>query len=140
MLDVDFFKLYNDNYGHQEGDNVLISIAGVLKSNMKRGNDYCFRIGGEEFVILFDTDTIENALSFSNKIRKDIENLKIEHKYNKISDYVTVSMGLYCDKAQNIKKPEELYKNADDLLYKAKENGRDRIEVSIIDDEEELVW
>jgi len=124
MLDVDFFKLYNDNYGHQEGDNVLISIAGVLKSNMKRGNDYCFRIGGEEFVILFDTDTIENALSFSNKIRKDIENLKIEHKYNKISDYVTVSMGLYCDKAQNIKNPEELYKNADDLLYEAKESGR----------------
>lgn len=127
MLDVDFFKLYNDNYGHQEGDKVLISIASVLKSNMKRGNDYCFRIGGEEFVILFDTDTIENALNFSNKIRKDIEALKIEHKYNKVSDYITVSMGLYCDDSQNIKNPEILYKNADDLLYKAKESGKNKV-------------
>lgn len=127
IIDIDNFKLYNDSYGHQEGDNVLIKVASSLNSFMKRVTDYCFRIGGEEFAILFITEKPNNSISFSNKIRVAIENLKIEHNKNIVSKFVTISAGLYCKKANNIKNDTEFFKKADDLLYQAKESGRNKV-------------
>jgi diguanylate cyclase (GGDEF)-like protein/PAS domain S-box-containing protein len=127
IMDIDFFKQYNDTYGHQMGDEVLVKLARVLKNSLNRVDDYCFRIGGEEFALLFRSETKEHALNFANKIRQDIENLKIDHEQNTASRYVTVSMGLVTKNSQNILDTEAIYKEADDLLYKAKRAGKNQV-------------
>ncbi|MGB6327510.1 MAG: diguanylate cyclase [Halarcobacter sp.] len=127
IIDIDYFKLYNDTYGHQEGDKVLIKVSNSLNSSMQRATDYCFRIGGEEFAILFITEKPDNSISFSNQIREKVENLKIEHSKNTVSKFVTISAGLYCEQANKIKNDMELFKKADDLLYQAKESGRNKV-------------
>ncbi|MAC84304.1 MAG: hypothetical protein CL624_09235 [Arcobacter sp.] len=127
MLDIDFFKQYNDNYGHQEGDYVIVEVAKVLKKFMKRSEDYSFRIGGEEFAVLFYSETFKNAYEFSKKIFKAVEDLKIEHKYSNTSEYVTVSMGLNYGKASKIQNAKTFFKNTDNLLYEAKNCGRNTL-------------
>lgn len=127
LMDVDYFKQYNDTYGHFEGDNVLISISKCLKEYLTRSDDMVFRLGGEEFGVVFTTDKKENALSFANSLKNSIEKLEIKHEKNRASDYITVSMGLICDDANNLPTFDEIYKIADKLLYKSKENGRNQI-------------
>jgi diguanylate cyclase (GGDEF)-like protein len=124
ILDIDYFKLYNDNYGHLSGDKVLRSVADCISSSLLRADDYCFRVGGEEFGILFHEESHERAKIFIEKIRANIEHLRIEHKYNRASDYITASLGLVVRDAASISLCEALYKEADELLYKAKESGR----------------
>jgi len=124
IMDVDHFKLYNDTYGHQMGDKVLIEIAKAIKKSLKRQDDLCFRLGGEEFGVVFNTNSQNEALEFANKIKEDIENLKIEHTKNTASHYVTASMGLICLKRNQIESADIIYKEADKLLYQAKEQGR----------------
>lgn len=129
IMDVDHFKQYNDTYGHQMGDDVLISLATSLKNNLKRDDDYCFRLGGEEFGVLFKSDSKQKAEIIANDLRISIEDLKIEHKGNSVSSFVTVSMGLVCLRSQDqdIVNEDQVYKMADDLLYKAKESGRNKV-------------
>lgn len=130
-LDVDYFKLYNDTYGHQEGDVVLQTISKVLIQNLKRPSDFAFRMGGEEFSAIFTMDEEEKIYEFSEYIRESIEDTKIEHIKNKVSSYVTVSIGVtYVNFSKNdevniIK--STLYKYADELLYKAKASGRNKV-------------
>ncbi|MBN2782561.1 MAG: diguanylate cyclase [Campylobacterales bacterium] len=127
IMDIDHFKQYNDTYGHQGGDDVLIRVAKAIKDSLKRADDYCFRLGGEEFGVIFKTDDKQKSQEFANLIRKNIEALKIIHSGNSASEYVTASMGLVCKNANEIKDDDEVYKEADDLLYKAKESGRNRV-------------
>lgn len=127
IMDVDHFKQYNDTYGHQMGDTVLISIAKSLKESLKREDDLCFRLGGEEFGAVYYSDNQNEAFRYANEIRTNIENLKIVHAKNSASQYVTASMGLICLKPDEIKSEEIIYKEADELLYKAKESGRNRV-------------
>jgi len=127
LLDIDHFKLYNDNYGHQGGDDVLIKLASCLKKSLKRADDMVFRVGGEEFGILFKSETKEKALEFANRVRQNIEELQITHEYNCASKYVTASMGLVCEYGSTIEDMHTIYKQADDLLYKAKEGGRNQV-------------
>lgn len=127
IMDVDHFKQYNDTYGHQMGDEVLIAIGRVLRESLNRADDYCFRLGGEEFGVLFKTESIEKAKDFVNKIRFNINDEEIPHKHNSASPYVTASFGLMCLNANNVEDSENVYKNADDLLYKAKESGRNMV-------------
>lgn len=130
IMDVDHFKQYNDTYGHQMGDEVLKSIANVLKTTLKRADDYCFRLGGEEFGVLFKAQNKENALLYANEIREAIEALHIEHTGNSASAYVTASMGLFCNEVQSMDNEDEIFKTADDLLYKAKESGRNKVKMN----------
>ncbi|MCT7507711.1 cache domain-containing protein [Aliarcobacter cryaerophilus] len=123
ILDIDFFKQYNDTYGHQEGDIVIKSVANVLKNRTNRADDFAFRVGGEEFVIITHIAK-DKVLNYANSIKDDIENLKIEHRGNKASKYVTISLGVVCKNAIEINSSEELYKEADDNLYEAKRSGR----------------
>ena len=123
ILDIDFFKQYNDTYGHQEGDIVLKSVANVLKNKTNRADDFAFRVGGEEFVIITHIEK-NKVLNYANSIKDDIENLKIEHSGNKASKYVTISLGVVCKNAIEINSSEELYKQADINLYEAKRGGR----------------
>ena len=126
-MDIDHFKQYNDTYGHQMGDDTLIKVAKCIKDSLNRDDDTCFRLGGEEFGILFKSSNKENALNFANIVRENIENLHIEHTGNSASSYVTISMGLICKKASDIEGDDIAYKQADDLLYKAKESGRNKV-------------
>lgn len=130
LLDIDYFKLYNDNYGHSSGDTVLRLVADSMKASLLRGDDYCFRVGGEEFAILFHEQSSEKAKDFIEKIRKNIENLNIIHEYNSASAHVTASIGFVMRDAQAVGVCEDLYKEADALLYKAKEHGRNCVQTN----------
>lgn len=123
ILDIDFFKQYNDTYGHPQGDIVIKSVANVLKNRTNRADDFAFRVGGEEFVIITHIEK-DKVFDYANSIKDDIENLKIEHRGNKASKYVTISLGVVCKNAIEINSSEELYKEADDNLYEAKRSGR----------------
>lgn len=124
MLDVDFFKNYNDNYGHQKGDYVLREVAKVLESKMARGSDYCFRLGGEEFGLLFSDISPEDALRFVDKIRQAIFDQNIEHKWSAAADVVTVSIGLLTIIPSKGASVDLIYRMADEVLYVAKGKGK----------------
>ena len=128
ILDVDYFKQYNDTYGHFEGDNALINVANSLKETLNRPDDYIFRLGGEEFsIITSNIDTI-GVEQLAQKIKKSIEKLNIKHEKSDISNSLTISIGV---KTINPKKDslchEEIYKCADKALYEAKQKGRNRV-------------
>ncbi|WP_415898139.1 diguanylate cyclase [Neptuniibacter sp. QD57_21] len=128
ILDVDHFKAYNDTYGHLKGDDVLKKISQALKDNIRQGEDYCFRVGGEEFAVVFTQESKESADIFANRIRLEIEKLEIPHKENTAAPYITVSMGLSCTQTLTDKTQiSDLYQRADKHLYQAKENGRNSL-------------
>lgn len=125
MLDVDFFKRYNDHYGHANGDDVLIRIANTIGDCFSRSSDFCFRLGGEEFGIICTGNTSKEVYSQVEQLRHMIEELKIEHKGNDTFFIVTVSIGIaFCDENTTM---EMLYTTADSELYRAKEAGRNCI-------------
>ncbi len=126
LMDVDFFKLYNDTYGHQGGDDCLKQVAAVLSDTVKRTTDLAARYGGEEFVvILTDTDK-EGASVVAETIRSRVEALKIPHRGSKVNEFVTVSVGVATVVPKPSEHKEHLILNADNSLYRAKENGRNR--------------
>jgi diguanylate cyclase (GGDEF)-like protein/PAS domain S-box-containing protein len=124
MIDVDNFKKYNDTYGHLMGDEALIKLAATMKEVFKRGDDVCFRLGGEEFGVIFVSPEPDKAYDVSNKLRESIEAMRIPHTGNGASPYITASMGLVVKKASEITDPDNLYKEVDTLLYVAKDSGR----------------
>ena len=127
IFDVDHFKQYNDTYGHQAGDDVLIALGSTIKKSTGEGN-IAFRLGGEEFgVIFFDLDK-KQSLEYANGIKDNIENLKIKHEKNSASDFITASMGLILLKDEYLD-IDEIYKKADEALYFAKENGRNQVKI-----------
>lgn len=123
MIDIDYFKLYNDNYGHINGDKALIEVSKIIKSVFK--DDMVFRYGGEEFSVL-SYKTIEELIKYVEKLRLEIYNKNIEHKYSKVSDRITLSIGLASSKLYKDDALIELNKKADENLYKSKEQGRNR--------------
>jgi len=127
MLDIDYFKQYNDTYGHLQGDQALQSVAKTLKSTFQRPGDYPFRLGGEEFgVILTDTDCT-NARLMGEKVRANIGSLKIEHKGSKILPILSVSIGGICIVPTALMGDDALIHAADTNLYAAKERGRNQV-------------
>lgn len=127
MMDVDYFKHYNDTYGHQAGDHVLKEVAKVLIEHTKRASDFAFRLGGEEFGIICTLRDKNESQALAQLIREDIERLKIKHETSEVSDYLTISIGLVSNKAMEIKSSDSFYKKADEALYKAKNSGRNRV-------------
>lgn len=127
MIDIDHFKQYNDTYGHQAGDDVLEKIGAVLNDFSKRAGDFAFRLGGEEFGLIYYEETTQDILEFANNLIKAIEALKIPHINNSASEFITGSVGLVCKNVDQNTTPEEIYKEADENLYKAKESGRNKV-------------
>lgn len=121
MIDVDYFKLYNDGYGHIKGDEILFKIGECLNNICKK--DFVGRYGGEEFIIIFSYDNENEIDILANKIKKSIIELNIEHKYSKISDKITLSIGI-CSKFIRKEDISKAIIKADKALYKTKENGR----------------
>ena len=127
MLDIDFFKLYNDNYGHQGGDECLKNVANLLSSVIQRETDFLARYGGEEFsVILPDTD-LKNSVKIAEDMRLALGALRIEHAKSKISNFVSISLGVAAVVPKKDTEPELLITAADQALYRAKADGRDRV-------------
>jgi len=128
ILDIDYFKKYNDSYGHDAGDKALQSVANAIKNSLHRGSDYAFRLGGEEFGVIFSTKTQETSLQLANFIRQNVSNLKIEHSNSLVENYITVSIGLlFVDFNEENVDAHGFYTMADDALYQAKENGRNQV-------------
>ncbi|TVQ45188.1 MAG: diguanylate cyclase [Gloeocapsa sp. DLM2.Bin57] len=130
LCDLDFFKDYNDTYGHIQGDDCLIKIATILNSFLLPLQGLAARYGGEEFAIVLPNTDTEQAIAIGNKIQQQVKRAQIVHKLSPISDHITISMGI----ATIIPKPDlsiqMLIKIADNELYKAKHQGRDRLSVS----------
>lgn len=129
-IDIDHFKKYNDTYGHPKGDEVLVEIGKVLKKHTLRSSDYAFRIGGEEFCLIFSGSEVQESLFFVQEVVNAIENLNIEHKNSRNSDVVTISAGVVVQKASEIADEDSLYKHSDIALYQAKIKGRNQVILS----------
>jgi diguanylate cyclase (GGDEF)-like protein len=126
MLDIDYFKMFNDNYGHLFGDSVLEQVADVLKRTAQRSGDYVFRYGGEEFCIVTSVISRDEALQFAEKMRLNIYALGIENRQSP-HRYLTASVGFWCVSDLNEITPSELLLNADNALYRAKDAGRNAV-------------
>jgi len=131
MFDIDFFKDYNDTYGHQGGDQTLIRIAELLSGKLHRSSDAVFRIGGEEFCLLYQVKEQQDAIEIVEKIQIAIEKMKIKQNKNDVSKYLTVSGGLLIIRPEDEINDTQAYKMCDDLLYRAKNSGRNQMFHSI---------
>lgn len=136
MMDIDYFKAYNDSYGHRKGDEVLAKIGALLQSIEKDGH-FAFRMGGEEFSLLLIGLSKEAAYYYVDVLRSEIESLAIRHERNTALDVVSVSMGVvYIDTEHTIVDENALYSAADHALYRAKQTGRNRVCIHEIGDVE----
>lgn len=126
MIDIDHFKKFNDDYGHEAGDLVLIHLANLLK-NRFRGNDIASRFGGEEFIVILMNTELETAVKRMEQIRNEIKKVRLTF-HGKELPMITTSIGI-ANSPQHGSTFEALISRADEALYKAKNNGRDRIEV-----------
>ncbi|MBP2026490.1 diguanylate cyclase (GGDEF)-like protein/PAS domain S-box-containing protein [Acetoanaerobium pronyense] len=124
MIDVDFFKQYNDTFGHLEGDECLKIISKLLKKSVKRGTDLVARYGGEEFVILLPDTSNRAAFKIANKLKNNIESLEIPNPLSEVSDFVTVSIGVATFNNKTSLPPNHLLSEVDKALYFAKGSGR----------------
>ena len=126
MADIDYFKVVNDSYGHLAGDQTLQKVAQTLSGCIKRGSDWVARYGGEEFLICMPGADLDLAKETAECMRKKIEESAIEYEDKKIK--VTASFGICCIKPLGNEMMNDLLKQADEKLYLAKRNGRNRIE------------
>ncbi len=129
ILDIDYFKTYNDTYGHMRGDETLIKVADTIKKHIQRGDDFVFRLGGEEFAGIVLSKNKENTHQWIAELTKKIENLHVEHKASKILPYLTVSIGIATMSPNDNNDINILYKYADKALYSAKQSGRNQSKV-----------
>jgi two-component system cell cycle response regulator len=129
LCDVDFFKSYNDRYGHQAGDRCLQQIAQAIRYAVKRPGDLVARYGGEEFAIVLSDTNIEGTKYVARRIARTIKAFNIIREDIKESPYVTVSLGVSCLIPDRTISPGSLIESADRALYEAKDRGRDRVVV-----------
>lgn len=127
LLDVDHFKLYNDNLGHAAGDACLIQVAQAIADHALRPTDLAARYGGEEFVLLFAETGAEAAMQLAEAIRAHIEGLRLVHPRSTTSPWITVSIGVSTIHPQQLDNTESLFVAADRAMYAAKEGGRNQI-------------
>ncbi|HNW66777.1 MAG TPA: diguanylate cyclase [Aliarcobacter cryaerophilus] len=129
MIDIDFFKPYNDNYGHGQGDETLRKVAKALEKTIKRASDFVARYGGEEFVILLKDINKDGVEAVANNLLNAVRELKITHEFSKIENYVTISIGAsFYNSNSDVTKLELLLK-ADETLYNVKNSGRNNFAI-----------
>lgn len=133
VIDVDYFKLFNDTYGHIAGDECLKKIAETLKSSLHRSRDVIARIGGEEFVVLLPEVDEEGALIVVRSMQEKLQKAAIVHGSSPVNDYITVSVGVASTFPAEGVTALGLFKAADKALYKAKTKGRNQLVVGELD-------
>jgi len=124
---VDYFKPFNDHYGHGTGDACLIQIAQALQAGMNRPMDLLARYGGEEFVALLPGTSLEGACNVAESLRQIVASLRIPHAGSSIAEHVTISVGVACRAQSDPKSTSFLLRQADQALYQAKQSGRNKI-------------
>ncbi|WP_027185101.1 GGDEF domain-containing response regulator [Desulfovibrio inopinatus] len=129
MIDIDFFKRYNDTYGHLEGDTCLKQVAQAIQSSIRRPGDFIARYGGEEFVVILPDTSPTGAVTIAEAIRNNVGALHIEHSASDVSDVVTVSIGIAGHTPDDSIDSKTLLSSSDQALYQAKSMGRDRINI-----------
>ncbi|KKO46448.1 hypothetical protein WG68_03750 [Arsukibacterium ikkense] len=127
MLDIDHFKEYNDHYGHAAGDKILFQVASSLKQSLRRPNDFIGRYGGEEFVILLPDSDEAGSKQLIEHCLTEIKQLQLEHGYSPVSEYITLSAGGICWPAAQDAELSDILKRADDMLYQAKQQGKNQL-------------
>ncbi|MBW4576450.1 MAG: PleD family two-component system response regulator [Aphanothece sp. CMT-3BRIN-NPC111] len=132
LCDIDFFKAYNDTYGHIAGDGCLQQVANAISSNAKRPGDLAARYGGEEFAVILPNTQANGALYLAEKIRESVKKLEVAHAGSQICQYVTLSLGVASMVPQHNTSAATLIAAADKALYQAKEEGRDRVVLKLL--------
>ena len=126
MLDIDYFKKFNDNYGHLAGDNCLQKLSQALKNTLKRPRDFLARYGGEEFIAILPDTNQSGAKHVAELLRKNVVNLEIPHNHSPVLNYVTISLGVATTEKAELYVFEEILDKVDQALYQAKDNGRNQ--------------
>ena len=127
MLDIDFFKQYNDHYGHAAGDRCLQLVARTIRESLHRPMDFVARYGGEEFVIILPESSVDETILVAEKVRKNIQNLNIRHEHPDIQSNLTVSIGVASTTPTQHKVNRYILEEVDKNLYQAKKMGRNRL-------------
>jgi diguanylate cyclase (GGDEF)-like protein len=126
MIDIDFFKKYNDTYGHSMGDNCLGTVAGALKNTVTRGDDFTARYGGEEFAVVLPNTDESGAREVAGKLLENVRACEIPHEQNTAASCVTISIGVTTGAVNYPRNGDDYIKRADEALYMSKQNGRNR--------------
>ncbi len=129
LCDIDFFKAYNDSYGHIAGDEVLKKTAGAIAGNLRKG-DSAYRYGGEEFLVILPEQSVRSAAAAAERLRRNVEGMRMPHASRERPEIITISIGLAELRPGDEKSAEDLLKEADEALYEAKEDGRNRVKVN----------
>lgn len=125
LCDIDYFKCYNDRYGHQAGDSCLKQVAQIINSSIKRSTDLVARYGGEEFAVILPNTSPQGAVHVAESIRSQVKQLQIPHERSQVSAYITISLGIGSEIPDRQLQTDYLIAVADKALYLAKEKGRD---------------
>jgi diguanylate cyclase (GGDEF)-like protein len=133
MIDVDFFKPYNDLYGHLMGDECLRMVAGMMHRVLKRPGDLLARYGGEEFVAILPSTPLAGGMLIAQQMCDAVADLSIPHAGSSVSNVLTVSLGLACAVPAHGVAPEKLTALADAMLYSAKQKGRNQVQSACLD-------
>jgi diguanylate cyclase (GGDEF)-like protein len=126
MIDIDYFKKYNDTYGHSAGDECLKAVADIFVYSMARTDDFVARYGGEEFAVVLPNTDEHGARAMAEKLLANIREQGIPHERSDAAPHVTISIGITTGRVEHTLAPEDFVKRADELLYKSKQNGRNR--------------
>jgi diguanylate cyclase (GGDEF)-like protein len=127
FIDVDFFKPYNDEYGHQAGDDCLQHLGGILADHARRPGDLAARYGGEEFVVLYPQTGPRSLEQMADKLLRAVADERMPHGHSSVADHITVSIGTACIVPEQSYSPEQLVAAADHAVYEAKNKGRNRV-------------
>ena len=129
LIDIDYFKAYNDCYGHLQGDECLRTVARALQQALHRPADLVARYGGEEFAVVLPNTNAQGAMQLADSLRKVVETLRLPHPGSPLHDFVTISMGIASKVASEKASPTDLIQMADAALYEAKHAGRNQSRV-----------
>ena len=129
MIDIDHFKQFNDTYGHQAGDECLQKVAEAFADAIKRPTDLVARFGGEEFALVLGGTDSDGAVTIAREALANLRELEIQHSSSPIGEFLTVSLGIATVRPRMGSSEADLIKAADEALYQAKENGRDRMNI-----------
>jgi diguanylate cyclase (GGDEF)-like protein len=127
MIDIDFFKQYNDKYGHAAGDECLKRVAQTLSDSIHRSHDLLARFGGEEFSVVLPETDFTGTVALAEKMRKDVEEINILHEDSSVANHLTISLGTATAVPSTDSVSGSLMKNADKALYEAKKSGRNQV-------------
>lgn len=132
MIDIDYFKVFNDTYGHQEGDKCLQRVASAISGTVHRPGDLAARYGGEEFVVLLANTDAKGAAFVAETMRAKAEVSQIPHVNSRVTDRVTISLGVATMLPTEVVEPSALIAAADQALYQAKHEGRNRVRANTV--------